>query len=668
MTHRKRSGTGRRPKAAQRTRSRRRTVANLKAAGKRRVDLTARRRREQTQRKREERRKITEAIQAERQRFNEVLRILPAYVVLLTPDYHVPFANRFFEERFGKADGRRCYEYLFHRSEPCEVCDTYTVLKTKSPHRWEWAGPDGRNYDIYDFPFTDVDGSPLIMEVGIDITEVKRAQAALKEANETLEQRVAERTAALRASLDRYHSFLEVTGQVGWTTDPNGEVAEDLPAWRRFTGQTVEEIMGWRWSQALHPDDRQRTAEVWRAAVATRTGYETEYRLRRHDGVYRDFLARGVPVLDEHGGVREWVGTCIDITERKQAEDRAASLARFPAENPSPVLRVARDLTLVYANASAEPLLRAWECRVGQPVPDLIGRNVTAALESRDRREVEISAEGRIFSIILSPVAEAGYVNMYGRDVTERLRTEESLRQVALELARSNEDLEQFAYVASHDLQEPLRAVSSFVQLLQRQYQGKLDAKADEYIRFIVDGVARMQALIKDLLVYSRVGRRGDTRAAVDVDQILQTVMADLADPIEQSGALVTHDSMPTVRANAGQLAQLFQNLLGNAIKFRRADVRPEIHVGATRRSDGWLFSVRDNGIGIPAQHLERVFLIFQRLHTRDEYAGTGIGLAICKRIVDHHGGRIWVESSPGQGSTFQFTIPDPPSTGLSGL
>jgi PAS domain S-box-containing protein len=261
-----------------------------------------------------------EAVQAERQRFNDVLNMLPAYVALLSPDYRVPFANRFFEERFGESKGRRCYEYLFGRTEPCEDCQTFKVLKTNAPHRWEWTGPDGRNYDIHDYPFTDVDGSPLIMEVGVDITERKRAEAALQEANANLEQRVTERTAALHRSERRYRSFVEVTNQFAWVTDPDGQVVEDVPALRQFTGQTYEQARGAGWSTALHLDDLERTLEVWNRAVATRTQYETEYRMRRHDGVYRLLLAKGVPIVDERGNVAEWVGTCVDITERKQAE------------------------------------------------------------------------------------------------------------------------------------------------------------------------------------------------------------------------------------------------------------------------------------------------------------------------------------------------------------
>ena len=322
------------------------------------------------------------------------------------------------------------------------------------------------------------------------------------------------------------------------------------------------------------------------------------------------------------------------------------------------------------------------------------------------------------------------------RDVTRQRRAEEALAQKAEELARSNAELEQFAYVASHDLQEPLRMVASYLQLLERRYKGQLDADADEFIAYAVDGANRMRGLINDLLAYSRLGTRGKDFELTDCEAVFERVIANLKTAIEESGAVMTHDALPAVMADDAQLGQLFQNLIENAIKFRN-EAPPHIHVSATsiaecgnvlkplgamrnaecgmnrmqntecgecsqadRRNvlkptgamrneglvqsnvlnsalrnpcpvkreayftgaqsafeDGWLFSVRDNGIGIDQEYAERIFEIFQRLHTREEYPGTGIGLAICKKIVDRHGGHIWVESEPGKGSTFYFTI-----------
>ena len=244
------------------------------------------------------------------------------------------------------------------------------------------------------------------------------------------------------------------------------------------------------------------------------------------------------------------------------------------------------------------------------------------------------------------------------RDITDRKHAEERLKQQAAELARSNADLQQFAYVASHDLQEPLRMVASYTQLLARRYRGKLDQDADDFINFAVDGATRMQQLINDLLAYSRVETRGKEFSPTNCDEVVDLVIGDLSAAIAEAAAVVTRDSLPTVMADASQLGQLFQNLIANAVKYRR-DEPPRVHVSAERDDGGWRFAVQDNGIGIDRQYFDRIFVIFQRLHGKGDYPGTGIGLAICKKIVERHGGRIWVESEPGQGTTFYFTIPE---------
>lgn len=229
------------------------------------------------------------------------------------------------------------------------------------------------------------------------------------------------------------------------------------------------------------------------------------------------------------------------------------------------------------------------------------------------------------------------------------------LARRATDLERSNEELEQFAYVASHDLQEPLRMIASYSQLLSRRYKGRLDADADDFISYTVDGVTRMQRLINDLLAYSRVGTRGIELVPTDCAVAVEQACANLQAAIDETGARITVDPLPTVLADASQLAQLFQNLIGNAVKF--CPHTPQIAVAAVRDDEGWRISVQDNGIGLDPSYAERIFVIFQRLHGKDEYAGTGIGLSICKKIVQRHGGRIWVESQPGQGATFTFTL-----------
>ena len=236
-------------------------------------------------------------------------------------------------------------------------------------------------------------------------------------------------------------------------------------------------------------------------------------------------------------------------------------------------------------------------------------------------------------------------------------KSEERFRCQAEELAQSNQELQQFAYVASHDLKEPLRMVTGYTQLLARRYKGKLDADADEFIGYAVDAAARMQTLIDNLLAYSRVGQRGKKFKPTDCEAVFCRTLKNLGAAVEESGASVKHDPLPTVMADDTQLDQLFQNLIGNAIKYRGKDA-PCVEVKAEPRGSEWVFAVRDNGIGIEPRYHNRVFEMFQRLHVREEYSGTGIGLAICKKIVEHHGGRIWVDSIPGEGSTFCFTLP----------
>jgi PAS domain S-box-containing protein len=277
-------------------------------------------------------------------------------------------------------------------------------------------------------------------------------------------------------------------------------------------------------------------------------------------------------------------------------------------------------------------------------------------------------AGSRWISITGEPIFDeagrfAGYRGV-GQDITERKNAEAELRrahdelaQKATELERSNSELEQFAYVASHDLQEPLRMVASYTQLLGRRYGDRLEGDAKEFMAFIVDGAARMKQLIEDLLAYSRVGTKGKDFKPVDLEGALRRAITNLRTAIEEAGAAVTGDPLPTVAADDMQLAQLFQNLIGNALKFRGPSV-PRVHVSAVEKATEWEITVSDNGIGIEAQYFERIFMVFQRLHTKGDYPGTGIGLAICKKVVERHGGRIWVDSTPDEGSQFHFTLP----------
>jgi PAS domain S-box-containing protein len=319
--------------------------------------------------------------------------------------------------------------------------------------------------------------------------------------------------------------------------------------------------------------------------------------------------------------------------------------------------------------------------RLGQAVTNIIPDGFAERLIADDLRSTEDALAQQIdtgieliarrkdgsefpIEIMLSPLdsVDGVLVTAAIRDISVRKAADAKLLDQVQALATSNQELEQFAYVASHDLQEPLRMISSYTQLLGRRYSGQLDADADEFIAFAVDGAATMQRVIQDLLAFSRVGTKGSERVATSSDAALRQALVNLSAAIEESDAVITHDDLPVVMADETQLVQLFQNLVGNAIKYRRTT--PQITVSATHvqgkahRRDPWTFAVQDNGLGIDAQYFERIFGMFQRLHKREEFAGTGIGLAIARKIAERHGGTISVESTPGSGSTFRFTLP----------
>jgi len=382
------------------------------------------------------------------------------------------------------------------------------------------------------------------------------------------------------------------------------------------------------------------------------------------------------------GEQRYFTGIVRDISERKWAEEE---LCRAEAQLRSIVDHAIDGLITIDEHGTVASYNRAAEKIFGYAAAEVIGRNVNvlmpepfhsqhddylanylrtgaAKIIGIGREVVGRRKDGSTVPLDLAVsefrLGERRYFTGIVRDISERKRAEEELRQTAEELARSNTDLEQFAYVASHDLQEPLRAVSGCVQILQKRLQGKLDSRGEELIGHTVDGVQRMQRLIEDLLTYSRVSTRGKAFEPCDCGAALDWARRNLEVALTETRAVVAHDQLPIVQADAAQFAQLFQNLLGNALKFR-GQQPPAIHIGARHEAGHWVFSVKDNGIGIQPEYFECIFVIFQRLHTRTEYPGTGIGLALCKKIVERHGGRIWVESQWGEGTTFFFTIPD---------
>ena len=369
-----------------------------------------------------------------------------------------------------------------------------------------------------------------------------------------------------------------------------------------------------------------------------------------------------------------------DISVRRAAEKHLAKMeARYRGlleAAPDAMVVVDQGGKIVLLNLQAEKQFGySRDELVGQDVINIIPRGFAERLISDGLRSAEEALAQQIgtgielnalrkngsefpIELMLSPLAgaEGILVTAAIRNITGRKKSEGDLIQKVAELRRSNEELEQFTYIASHDLQEPLRMVASYTQLLSRRYKGKLDEDADTFIAFAVDGANRMQRLIQDLLAFCRVGAKGQHLSQTSSEAAFECAIANLSGAISESGAQVTHSLLPVVAADEAQLAQLFQNLIGNAIKYQSGGI-PQVHVSAENGAGRWVFAVRDNGLGIDPQYFDRIFGMFQRLHKREEFAGTGIGLAICKKIVERHGGTISVESAPGAGSTFRFTL-----------
>lgn len=501
-----------------------------------------------------------------------------------------------------------------------------------------------------------------------------------------LARRLLHDEAELAGSLFLQKELLEVTlAGIG-----DGVVATDVRGRIRFFNRVAHALTGWRPEEALgRPVEEVLRFEQTRddsvtenpALIAIRerrsVDHSTGIVLVGRDGRRTHADANAAPTFDSEGRLVGSVLVLHDVTERERAEERFRAAVEAA---PNAMIMVDSEGRMTLVNTQTERLFGYSRAElIGKPIEMLVperfrgshhgyraaflaNSSVRPMGSGRDLFGLRRDGSEVPIEIGLNPIetSEGMFVLSSIADITERKRSERQLRQRSEELARSNRDLEQFAYVASHDLQEPLRAVAGPLQLLQRRYQGQLDARADEFIGHAVDGATRMQTLIDDLLSYSRVGRLEDPKQLVPAEQALEMALKNLSVVIQETSAEVTHDGLPVVQAISSQLTLLFQNLIGNAIKFRSKDRPTRIRIDAQEAGDEWRFSVADNGIGISEQYFERIFVIFQRLHTRREYPGTGLGLALCKRIVEHHGGRIWVESAPGEGSTFFFTMPRP--------
>jgi PAS domain S-box-containing protein len=528
-----------------------------------------------------------------------------------------------------------------------------------------------RRKDGSEFPI-EIMLSPLESAEGILVTAAIRDISVRKEAEKVLARMEG-----------RYRGLLEAAPDAMVVVNPGGEIVLlNVQAEKQFgysrdelVGQRVKNIIPEGFAERIIADGTRSAAD----ALAQQMGMGLELTARRKNGTEFPIEIMLSPLESAEGILI--TAAIRDISVRKAAEEHLARMEGQyrglleAAPDAMVVVNQGGDIVLLNVQAEKQFGYRRDEL-LGQRVKNIIPegfaerlvadalRSAEDALAQQIGTGIELTAlrkDGTEFPIelMLSPLesAEGILVTAAIRDITARRTAEAHLLEKMEELNRSNVELGQFAYIASHDLQEPLRMVASYTQLLSRRYKGKLDADADEFIAFAVDGASRMQRLIQDLLAYSRVGTKGQDMLDTSSEEALCQALINLRGSIEASGAVITHDLLPSVLADEMQLTQLFQNLVGNAIKYQSAGI-PKVHISAAKNGGPkWTFSIKDNGLGIDPQYFERIFGMFQRLHKREEFAGTGIGLAICKKIVERHGGNISVESEPGHGSTFSFAL-----------
>ncbi|WP_245745416.1 PAS domain-containing sensor histidine kinase [Deinococcus reticulitermitis] len=519
--------------------------------------------------------------------------------------------------------------------------------------------------------------------------------------DDTQEERL---RAELRLSERRYRSLVQASTQIVWSAASDGVIRAPQPQWEAFTGQRPSEYLGGGWLDAVHPGDRERTLRAWSRAVRGGQTYETEHRLRRYDGVYVPMQVRAVQVREDSGEVAEWIGTHRDVSFQRAAEDAleslSADLERRMALRSQELGEVSHFLA-VLLNSAGEGIFGldaegrntfvnpAASQLLGYEEGELLGQKLHGAIHHRhadgapfevtqcpihgtlrdgqERRVVSDvfwrkGGEALPVSYVVTPIvgeegAVTGAIVMF-QDVTEQLRARQDLEEALERLQRSNAELEQFARVASHDLQEPLRTLGSYAELLSRRYRGRLDARADQYLEFMLGAVRRMRSLLEDLLAFSRVGRQALRLRTVGLHDLLQEVAAEVAGALERSGGELEWDTPGQVHVQPSLVVQAMTHLVANALKFHRPGVAPRVEVRARRWGKWVSIDIRDNGIGIEAEYHERVFTIFQRLHLRERYPGNGIGLAISRKIVEAHGGTLTLRSVPGEGSTFTLTLP----------
>lgn len=610
---------------------------------------------------------------------------------IATPEGQLIKCNPSFLEIYGFDNHDNAIGYDISKFNPPGWADVIYSLKNRieicNHHSWH-ERPDGKKiYVIANLVGVFDDSDKLVQVKGyiFDDTKRKKAEESLRMDKERL------KLAQIAAGAGFWDWNIK-TGHIKWS-----RLMFELFGLDSKKNKASFEA----WDNALHPEDMEIAHKRIETAIEEHNLLNSEYRIVLPDGQVRWINALGKTEYDTEDNPQSMIGICIDITERKKSEEelmqsqwelaesqRVAKIGNWTFDVLNGIVQWSEELYRIFEVEKSE-FNNEYGTFISHVHPE--DRKLVEATNKNAREKgIEFKVEYRI----LTPhgvkfIQEIGYstkndsgkvVRLFGtaQDITERKKAEEELKRaygnlelkvqkrtvelnkLIAELKRSNEELQQFAHVSSHDLQEPLRTIASFTQLLERRYKGKFDEDADEFMEYIVEASVRMKEQIEGLLDYSRVGTKGKDFEEVDMNEVLIQTINILNSQIREADAEITYEELPIVMGDADQLQRVFQNLISNAIKFKKQEELLKIHISATKDEENneYIFSVKDNGIGIEEQYKERIFTIFQRLHTRDVYEGTGIGLSIVKRIIERHGGRIWVESDFGVGSTFYFTLP----------
>ncbi len=630
-----------------------------------------------------ERRRTEDTVKNEREQLLSIFDSMDEVVYVADPTtFELLYVNEAFRRNFGQGVGQPCFKILQNRTGSCPFCTNNRIFgeHTGTTYIWEFQNEKTKNwFRCIDRAIRWSDDRMVRFEIAIDITEIKKMNVELQRHRENLELLVHDRTKELLSANEQLRikdNAIRSSTAAFAIIDLNGLLTYVNPAFAKIWGYDDQaEIVGRPIAEFV--DDPTYIGRI-NSEMQSKGFWSGEADGKRRDQSKFSVDAYVSIVQNESGTPICIASSFVDVTEKKRAEKeliKAELRYRTLFERSPDGVAIYHTETLLpveYNDKACQQLgysrdefskLRMGDIEVGVD-QERINERLNYIMDTGQAtfETVYRTKEGRLMDVLVTIQAividnkRMAFVLM--RDITGMKIVEASLWRRTEELQRSNEELEQFAYVASHDLQEPLRMVSSFVKLLQRDYKGKLDEDADEYIFFAIDGVNRMYALINDLLDYSRVKTGGKEFLQTDMNKVLEQALSNLKLAIDNTQAKISAKPLPTLEVDSGQMVELLQNLIGNAIKYRKPNEQPIIDIDAERKTGDWIISVRDNGIGIDPQYHERIFGLFQRLHVWGEYEGTGIGLAIAKRIAERHGGHIWVESELGKGSNFSFSIP----------